>query len=144
MGTNGHLDGYENDKYKCDANFESDNKHQFYVVSNAVDSNIPLKRCAIRSSWNDAYLGIKDGSGKTDVQPKDDTDTTASDKHFFAEQLDNSGKFIIKNYKDTLDSGKEYLKKQGHHAHAQESYNCGEDCQFYLEDLSQSPSGRLI
>lgn len=130
LSDDGHLHVNENEKY-CPSNFQSSNRHKFDVVTNADDSVIPPKMCAIRSSYDNSYLQLDDKYLLTDKADVANT-LVGNAKYFFASDS-GSGKVTIFNFQ-----AEKYLVKDGYHIRATTNVDCGNDCHFILENLSSA------
>lgn len=88
--------------------------------------------CAIKFSDDNSYLTLKDHA-KGEIRKTNEDNTPGSKDRYFlaADAGSGSGKITIFNV-----GNQKYLKKDGHHAHANADTNCGDECHFTIGDIS--------
>jgi hypothetical protein len=112
----------------CPGDFKSQNRPKFRSVTNEDNGNVPSGKCAIQSAYDDSYLKI--GGDKLERGDKDDL--VEEDYKFVVNDVGNGKVNIFSVGKN------KYVKLAGHDAKANSNSDCGNDCRFTIEGLSES------
>ena len=126
LSEDNHLHGEKDDG--CGADFKSNNKHKFRTITSADDISIPSNKCAIQFI-NGGYLNLDD---KKEAKEPNNGNLADGEYHFTAAVVD-AGSGIVTIVNDKYNT---YLKWEGHHVKAEQTADCGVDCNFILQDLS--------
>ena len=120
----------------CPGDFIITKKHQFRSINNDDDANVPPGQCAIQSVFDDSFIEINGDK----LEAGSDSSPNGDKYHFEINDV-GGGKVSIFSVKKN-----KYLKKEGHHAKAKESSDCGETCHFTIEEIDQieNSAGEIV
>ena len=108
----------------CPSDYESTKKHEFVLVTNADNNEVPSGKCAIKFGYDNSFFKYQ---GKVEG---DSTFFNGDGRYLFVVTSVGNGKVNILSVSEN-----KYLKVDGHHAKARESSDCGNDCQFTVEEV---------
>ena len=122
MNTDGHLHTEDH----CPDDFKSENRHIFHAVTGEDDDDVRDGKCAIQSAHDDSFLRTKGNGGQ--MEKGDNENPHESEYHFVVTYVSSAKVNIFSVGED------KYLKLDGHHAKAKAKENCGDACQFTIEE----------
>ena len=108
----------------CPSDYLTTKKHEFALVTNTDNNDVPSGNCAIKFGYDNSFFKYTDK-----VVGDSGSSLSQSAYHFVATSVGNGKVNIL-----SVDKNK-YLKLDGHHAKATESSDCGNDCQFTVEEI---------
>ena len=134
---NRDIEGHDGLTNHCDADYKQNNKHIFYAISNADNSFIPPELCAIKSKYNDGYLGQRPRTQEVHIS-YDDNLAGAQEKFFQAQKVTRSDGMI----KIKISNRNKFLRKIGARLHIsvlEGPVTCESECLFSLKDMRNHP-----
>ena len=110
----------------CRCHCTSKKRHIFRTVTGEDDDDVPLGICSIQSAYDDSF--VKTTGKKGQLEPGDNISLDESNYHFIVTYVDTGKVNIFSVDKD------KYLKMDGHQVKAKGNENCGDACQFTIEE----------